>query len=255
MRIGVTGCTREWPVIAEAGYDYTETNFSWIASLDNAAFENARRELTATGLKAETFNGFFGAVKLYEVSDEWLKDYAARTFERAALLGGEIAVLGSGGARRKPDELSLAETQDKFANVLSICGDAAQQVGMKLVIEPLRRRECNFINTLPESVEMVKKVAHPAVGTLLDFFHFYDNGETLDELPDAAPYLWHTHLARPNPDRNAPRADDLPGITPYAEALKSIGYKGRISLECSWAPDYKTAINEAFPVMDVFRNV
>ncbi|MCQ2430511.1 MAG: sugar phosphate isomerase/epimerase [Clostridia bacterium] len=255
MRIGVTGGPREWPVAASLGYDYVEGNFSWIASLDQDGFEAARQTLAGTGLKAETFNGFFGAVRLYETTDEWMREYTKRAFERCALLGGEIAVLGAGGARRVPDDFPVEKAKEKFARVLSICGDEAQKVGMRVVIEPLRRAECNFINTVTDSMEMVRMVGHPAVGTLVDFFHFYSNGETPDELTDAAPSLWHAHLARPQPDRDAPRPADLPSITPYAEALRAIGYKGRISLECSWKPDYQTAITEAFPVMDVFRNV
>ena len=256
MRIGVCGGPAEWPILADLGYDFCEANFSWLASLDDAGFLSARRKLADTGLKAECFNGFFDPqVCLYACSDQWLMEYCKRTFSRARVLGGDIAVIGSGHSRQIPDGMALADAENRFAEILAIAGDAASEVGMRVVIEPLSRRDCNFINTLPESLAMCRRVNHPAVGTLLDFFHFYANGETLDELDEAGPYLWHTHLARPRPDRNAPGPEDILAITPYAQALKRIGYSGRMSLECIWQPDFRTALSKAYPVMDLFRTV
>lgn len=256
MKIGVCCGPREWPLVKKLGYDYVEGNFSVFASGDEGFFTSALDELKELDIKAETFNGFFaGDVKLYEVSDEWVAGYAERGFARAAAMGGEIAVIGSGGARRVPDGMPYEAALERFAQILRICGDAAARHGMRVVIEPLRRAECNFINTLSESVALCRRVDHPAVGTLLDFFHFYDNGEPLSDVPDAAAFLWHTHLARPNPDRNAPGEEDIPLMRPWADALRNVNYAGRMSLECTWKPGFTETVTTAFPVMDMFRSV
>ena len=255
MRIGVCCGPCEWQLVKKLGYDYVEGNFSEFATGDEAHFEYARNLLEQLDIRAETFNGFFANVRLYEVSEPWLEAYAERGFARAAALGGDVAVIGSGYARRVPDGMTYKEACERFARVLTICGDAAQRHGMRVVIEPLRRSECNFINTLRESLALCEQVNHPAVGTLLDFFHFYDNGESVADIADSGKYLWHTHIARPNPDRNAPGAEDTEAMRAWVEALKGIGYHARMSLECIWKPDFTKAVNDACPVMDIFRVV
>ena len=105
MRIGVTrmsagGDPGDWIAAAESGYDYFEENLAPIAVMTEAEFRKVAELPRITGLKAEAFNCFFGGdVKMYEYPDAWFHDYCARAFERAALLGGEIAVIGSAGAR------------------------------------------------------------------------------------------------------------------------------------------------------------
>lgn len=256
MRIGVCGGPNEWPVIAELGYDYCEGNFSYLSTLDEESFLSVRHKLESTGLKAECFNCFFdSSVCIYTCSGKWLNEYLKRTFDRASLLGGEIAVIGSGQARRIPDSMTLADAENRFAEILYTAAEISKAVGMRIVIEPLSFKDCNFINTLTDGISMCKKVNHPSIGTLLDFYHFYANGESLDELKDAGLYLQHTHIARPDPDRNAPGPLDSMAIMNYAQALKSIGYDDRISLECIWKPDFVTALKRAYPVMLEFKRV
>ncbi len=145
--------------------------------------------------------------------------------------------------------------KERFCELLTVVGDVALEYGGKAVIEPLNRKETTLINTVAESVALCRKIGHPGIGTLADFYHVYMNEEPIGaELPEAKPFLWHTHLARPNPDRNAPTAADAGAVGQYAKALSDIGYRGRMSLECAWRPDFETAILAAKPVADLFKN-
>ena len=257
MKIGVCGGgINEWKKITPVGYDYCEGNLSYFASYSEEDFAETLKQAEKLPIFVETTNGFFaGDVKLYEVDNAWLKSYCERAFSRAAKLGVKVSVLGSGGARRIPDGMGISQAQKRFAEILNVCGDVAGEYGIKIAIEPLRYAECNFINTVSDSMELVLQTNHPCVGTLVDFFHFYSNGEPLSELDGLGDKLFHTHIARPNPTRGVPRGEDTVILQQWAEKLKQIVYRGRMSLECSWAPDYVTAMQNAYEIMNIFREV
>ena len=194
----------------------------------------------------------FSAVLLLASCQE--QKLTEKGFARAKMLGGSIAVLGSSGARNIPEGFSYEEAEAHFINVLRVCGDAAQKHGMKVALEPLRYAETNFINTVNQGCNICKKTAHPAVGLLLDLFHFYSNGEEIESIIAAKDMIIHAHIARPDPDRKYPTAADKEACKLWARTLHDIGYEGRISLECSFCGEYDTALPLTKPVMNMFRD-
>ena len=259
MEIGVCGGPREWQMLARYRYDYCEGVLAWLASLDEDGFADAKRARAESGLDVACFNGLIpGGFDLYGTEPGDLRAYLSRAFSRAAELGGEIAVLGSGHARRVPVGMEKAEALARFADITYRCGEVAQSFGMKIAIEPLCYREDTLLNTVADGVALCRAVGHPAVGVLLDFYHFRENGESLSELaslPDLPSRLFHVHLARPDSDRGAPTEADVPAMRPWAEALRAMHYTGRISLECVFRSDFKTAIRSAYPATDIFREL
>ena len=59
MKIGVCSNYDRWGIVAAAGYDYVEGNFSKIARATEDEFEVMKAALAASGLKMEATNGFF----------------------------------------------------------------------------------------------------------------------------------------------------------------------------------------------------
>lgn len=257
MKIGVCAMPQDWQTVAACGYDYAEGNLSWLVSCSEEEFQAAKHARVSAGLDIPCFNGFFpGNIKLYELSHEDIHSYVERGFARAAALGGRVAVLGSGGARQVPPGMERGEAIRRFADILAQCGDVATRHGMKIAIEPLNYREDTLINTAEDALAVCRMVDHPAVGMLIDLYHFRENGEditALPSLPDLSRYLLHVHLARPDSDRGTPTMTDVKAMEPWVEALRRIGYRERISLECIFRPDLKTAIREAYPALDAFR--
>lgn len=256
MKIGACAGPREWPLIAQNGYDFCEGGFAWLASATEAEFREAKAAQAEAGLAVACFNGFFpGTMKLYELTWEELRAYLECGFSRAAALGGQVAVLGSGGARHVPEGMEKAEALERFVEILRLCGDVAAAHGMKLAIEPLNYREDTLINTVEDALDACRRAAHPAVGVLIDFYHFRENGEdiaTLSTLPELSRYLFHVHLTRPDSDRGAPTVADMAAMRPWLEALRQLGYQGRVSLECIYRPDFETAIRNAYPALQEF---
>lgn len=261
MKIGVCASPDKLPLLAELGYDYIETNFSWLADLDEAKFREQTALIERYSLPSEAYNIFFrGGMKLYAPDgnqDPLLPDiaaYAEAGFARAAAWGGKVAVIGSGFVRGIPEGMTREDTEVQFARVLSVCGEAALRHGMKIVVEPLSRSDCNYIHTVAEGAAVARMADHPAVGVLVDFFHHWKNNDSLETLPDFAELLYHTHYARPD-DRNVPQAEDEASVAALAELLKKCPNAERISLECIWKPDFDTAVAAARPFMEIFRNV
>ena len=50
-------------------------------------------------------------------------------------------------------------------------GVIAQSYGIVVCVEPLNRAESNFINTLQEGAEIVRRVNHPHIRLLADLYH------------------------------------------------------------------------------------
>lgn len=255
MRFGAACDIEKLPVLKAEGYDYIELCFSDIAAEDDRRFLQAFEQTERCGIYAECLNGFFKPdIRLNgNVDYGYIADYAQRGFSRAQKLGGKIAVLGSGDSRRIPDGYDRRTAAAQFAKILNICGDIAGNYGMQIAIEPLRTEETNFINTVAQGIEMCTAAGNPHVKCLADFYHVYMNNEPLDTIENAAGMLIHTHIARPDPDRNIPSPADLDGCRPWAQALKKNGYNGRMSLEGFYKPDFETALRAARPVLEMFR--
>ena len=260
MKIGVCASPDKLPLLAELRYDYLEANFSWMTGLDEAAFRENTEKVERYGIGAEAYNIFFrGGLKLYSQSgdqDEQLRviaGYVEDGFRRAEIWGGKIAVIGSGFVRGIPEGMTKDEAEPQFAKVLEVCGEAAERCGMRIVVEPLSFRDCNYIHTVAEAAAAARLTGHRAGGVLVDFFHQSNNGDSLETLADYADLLWHIHYGRPV-DRWAPVPGDEEYIKMLSDILKGCPNAERISLECAWHPDFDTAVTVARPLMEAFRS-
>lgn len=81
------------------------------------------------------------------------------------------------------------------------------------------------------------------------------NMKGLKAIENSDGMLIHTHIARPNEDRNIPTIADIEGCRPWAEALKKCNYKGRMSLEGGMKPDFETALLDIQPVLELFKSI
>jgi sugar phosphate isomerase/epimerase len=175
-----------------------------------------------------------------------LDRYAASAFRRAGEIGMHIIVFGSAGARMIPEGFSPAHAFEQFVDLLRHFAPLAATHGVTLVVEPLHRGECNFINTIVEGAEVVDRVAHPNVRLLVDIFHMLRNGEPPDSILQVGRHVHHTHIAE-NRDRAAPgvHGEDF---RPFLRALKKIGYNERLTIEAVWT-DLPAQVGPALAVL------
>ena len=249
MKIGICRTDDIYDAAVRCGLDYVEPAMCAIRDKQDSELREMRRRAEDKGLTLDGTNGFFGGdVRLYD-DDKAVCDYAARNFEAANIIGASYCVIGSGTARAVPEGGDKQVYLERFAGIIYNVGNVALQYGVEVYIEHLRKEESNIINTFDEAVRFCRGVGLSNVGCLLDLFHFYSSGEDLAELDKLAPgELKHVHIARPNPDRFAPRAEDEKAIKEWTDKLKMIGYDGRLSLECRW-DSFETELAEGVSVI------
>ena len=257
MKLGICGSEGQFAAAAKNGFAYMDVPLTAVRQLTGDALRALRDKALARGLSMDCFVCFFGPeVTLYGGTkvQEAALEYATRNFEAVRSLGGSICCIGSGGARSAPEGMDRGQAEEELVALLQKLADRAADYGVSLAVEPLRPEETNMINTIADGIRIKRAVDRKNLGCLVDFFHAYSNGEPLSELDRLRPgELIHVHLARPNPDRCAPREEDTDTLTAWRDKLREIGYDGRVTLECVWKPDFDTAAAEAARVMRIFQ--
>jgi sugar phosphate isomerase/epimerase len=222
------------------GYDFCELTVvdALNPTLDDAAFAPEAARLAQMIPHVRAFNVFLpGDLKIVGPQVDWegVERYATRAIARAAALGGEIVVFGSGRARMIPEHFARALAWGQLVRFVDLCADVAELHGITIAIEPLNHTESNVLNSYLEGVELAKDVDRPrTVRVLADIYHFMMDAEPVDDLLKAPEWLAHVHLA--DTGRRFPGSGVYPNERLLA-ILQEIGYCGRVSVECSWGDD------------------
>lgn len=144
---------------------------------------------------------------------------------------------------RIKEGFTLKDTEGWFAESLFECEKVAREFGVTLALEPLNRYETNFINTLDEGIDFIKKNGFDNVKILGDTFHMNIEEVSIPGAIIAAKdYLSHIHFADSN--RCAPGDGHL-NFRAIVDALIKIKYKGFIAMEMLPKPDPVTAAKRA----------
>ena len=251
MKIGICCSPDMIGRAAAAGAEYIEPAMAAMRGKTDAELLEYRKKAEEAGIPIDGFNCFFGGgISLYNDPEEVVRGYIERNCEIGRILGGKYCVVGSGGLRRIPDGADRKACEAKFVEIADCIGNVAAGYGLEIYLEPLSRAETNLMNTVREGLAFAEAVGNPNVGIVVDFFHFFVNGEPisdLDQLRQGQP--GHVHIARPDPDRRAPTAKDVDAMKVWSEKLKKAGYDGRISLECTWGKDPAAEWMESVPLV------
>ncbi len=246
-RIGVCGAAEDHAAFAAAGYRFVEPPVQQFL-MPQESQDAFRRVAESTLLLPVPVVNQFLPADLKVVGPELdlpkVLAYAKRAFRRANAVGVEYIVFGSGGARRIPNGFNRNTASHQFTEVLRAMAPLAENQGITLCLEPLRRQETNFIQTVPEAIAILDDVAHPSLGLTLDIYHILQEGRDAADVAAGGAYIRHVHIAE-DMDR-APPGTNGDDFTSYFKALDAIGYDGRVSIECRWrereqelAPAYK----------------
>ncbi len=168
------------------------------------------------------------------------QEVRARTIERvrghiefAAEVGSAVTI-GSLSGRLGDRRLAL----DALAQ---LCSLAAPQ-GVTILLEPLNRYECDYINRLADVTAIAAEIGAPNLKLLADTFHMnIEEPDIPASLKAAGKLVGHVHLADTN--REAPGHGHL-DVAAVLAALDQIGYQGYLSFEVFPAPDARTAIRD-----------
>ena len=144
-----------------------------------------------------------------------------------------------------PPGTSRSEVVEESARVLIELGQVAAQRDVSLAFEFLGQPDCS-VQTLALADEIVRKAALPNVGLVIDSFHFYAGGssvESIDALDPERLFIFHINDAEDLPrEQLEDRHRLLPGlgILPLQQlvaSLRRIGYDRVVSVEI-FRPEY-----------------
>lgn len=167
-----------------------------------------------------------------DVNPSALDAYVTVACRRAGKAGLRTIVFGSGGSRKVPDGFDRAKAADQLVESLIRWGQIAQASGILIVLEPLEKAGCNIVNSVPEGVEIVRRVNHPSIRLLADTYHMGRDGERPENLLAARGLLAHVHVAEIAGRRYVGATGE--DHRPYFRVMKAIGYDGPVCMECKW---------------------
>lgn len=173
-------------------------------------------------------------------------EYMETAFRRAQMIGVEYIVFGSGGSRSIPEDFPREEARAQFIELLKAMAPIAERYNVVVVLEPLNKRETNFINSVAEGGVIVEEVGHPNFRLLADIYHMLMDDEGPESIVQYGHLIHHTHIAEKE-GRSAPGTHNE-DFTAYFKALKSVGFKGMMSVESRWE-NFEAQVGPAIETM------
>jgi sugar phosphate isomerase/epimerase len=144
-------------------------------------------------------------------------------------LGGKVMVWGSPKSRTTLPEWDAREAFLRGAEVVRAAAEVAGQHGVTIAMEPLARKETNFMNTAAEGIEFCKAVDHPACKLHLDVKAMSDEETPIPDIIRASKE-WLVHFHTNDPNLLGPGMGEVK-YEPIIAALREVGYDGWLSTE------------------------
>ena len=234
-RVTIGLCTRDVQGAARAGFDYIEPSGAEIAAMSEPDYKRFADAVLASSIRCDSVYSFIRRKDLVVVGDnvpkQALADYVEQCFARVRPLGTSVVVWGSAGSRQVPDGFSRERANGQIAEFLSIAGRLAKKHDIIVAIEPLDRRESNILNTGAEALEMVRRVKHPNVRMIIDYYHLREENEDPSILEKGKREIVHLHFANPDGRKWPHDLNEDPVYKQFFELVKTTGYSGGISIE------------------------
>ena len=155
--------------------------------------------------------------------------YLEKAMAMIADLNGKVVVFGSGKCRTCPPEVKYLDAYENLDKACRLTGEIAGRYGIRVVIEPLSRKETNMVCTVAEGALLQRNVANDNVGLLADYFHICANHDDLNSIAVIKDF-GHIHIASGN-GRRYPLPGDGENYGELFAALHTAGYHGRMSIE------------------------
>jgi sugar phosphate isomerase/epimerase len=141
---------------------------------------------------------------------------------------------------------NLEQAEQGRANHLAClqeCCQSASDAGVSLLLEPLNRYECDWLNTTDDALSIIAQLGFTNLKYLADTYHMnIEEVNIAASIRRAGNALGYVHLVDSN------RCGPGQGHLPFGEvliALMDVGYDGYLSLECLPKPDAERAIQNS----------
>ena len=228
--------------LSALGYEGVELMTKRPSSLDCQALRQilAENQLALAGLCT---GHVFGEDHLGLVTPELQIDPDAvarlKEFIDLAACIGPGTLVNIGRSRGWGDPERKKATLHAATEAIQDLSDYARPLQVRIILEPINRKEARYIHSTQNGVELVRQVDRPNFGLMLDTYHMYlEDADMISSLYTAAPYCWHLHISDSNrcyPGSGVIRFDQV------IAALNDVGFDGFIGTEIQPWPDADSA--------------
>jgi sugar phosphate isomerase/epimerase len=220
-------------LVAQAGFAAFDLSPCIPRRLTRAAVSSLRTSLRKNNL---AFSGFVGIyppnmtlASPHITSRRRSILYTKELIELAHSLGGRSLVWGSGRSRSIPSEVPHRKGYAWLVELLKASAPLADEMNIKIAIEPLYRLESTIIHTAREALSLARSIDHSSVGIVYDTFHAsIEEDSFIEPILLAGRRLAAVHVSDCN--RKIPGKGHI-DFPPIFDALKKVGYDGYVTLE------------------------
>lgn len=236
--IGVARDMEEDSLLSASGYGYMVESIGKImspVSIEDGRFAENLAVIQSMKTRIYAVNIFLpGNLKMVgpDIDEKAVLAYAEKVFERCKQAGIPMVIWGSAGSRRLPEGFDKAIAINQFIALARKVAVVAHKYGIFLTLENLNTGETNFLTSVAEVAEVVRKVDQPNFKVCVDIYHMLRENEPASEIRKADGLIYHCDIAeRENRTPPGTVGDDL---VPYLMALKEAGFQGKIIIEARW---------------------
>lgn len=226
---------------AELGYDGLEIAPFTLSddplSLTAAERQVIRRAVEEAGLAVTGLHWLLVTPKGLSITDtdpavrRRTRDMMQGLCELCADLGGKYLVHGSPAQRQLP-ERDIHAAKGYALEAFRYAARAAEKAGVIYCIEPLSRRETNFINTVAEAIGVVEGIGSNSFRTMIDCSAagLAEEDSVAELIARWMPSGLISHIQVNDPNRKGPGQGEM-DFVPIIAALQQHGYAGDIGVE------------------------
>lgn len=229
---------------AAANFDYVEI---WAAKLRKFLQQNSTADLKSIFDDARVKPLSVNSIEHITFRDPQSYERIKAECEELSSIAAEVSCpyLVVVPGKLPEHETSLEEIIDESVGVLTELCDIAAGRNIALAFEFLGQSDCS-VQTLDLADEIVRRVDRANVGMVIDSFHFYAGGSTIEMIESIEParlFIFHINDAEDLPREQLTDANRLlpgKGILPLREmvsAFQRIGYDKVASVEI-FRPEY-----------------
>ncbi len=229
---------------AELGYDGVELHLRRPEDIDRVAVRKLATDygldipMIGTGMALEdglTFSDADPNVRRRAVTRIREQTELATFLGSRPVIGGIKGTLGNDPETR-PTRLAC------ILDCIHQCAEAAEKAGVNLLVEAINRYETDYLNTVDETLDLLREIGSPSLKLLVDTFHMnIEEADMAASVRKAGASIGHVHLVDSN--RQAPGHGHLDMLS-VLQALQDVQYQGYLSLECLPLPDSRQAAED-----------
>lgn len=242
--------------VSRNGYDGVELMTLSPSALDWAAIGQTAQAL---GLCVDLVctGEIFGQLGLsFTDPDAGVRAEAIRRVEEiidfAAFFGAKINIGRVRGQYRRG--VPRQQTEEWAVDAFRQVSDYAAPRSVPIALESVTIMQTNFINTLAEALDMVRRVDRPNFRLMMDTFHLnIEEPDLFEAIKAYSPYNIHVHLSDNN--RRHPGNCGMDFVR-VIRTFRDCGYNGSFCTEIYQTPDMETAAKRSITYLGpIFEDV